>query len=346
MSGSSQLPAVGTPTVFGGSASAGPDDRLTTVAEVAAVVGNRSTEGSGNGSTHTVAGMQRAFMHAFGEMSAAAAAAESRPQPTPYPNLETELRAALDTVRCENLHFRARLEHNTTWITGLQMTVEQQLAANAELKEAIAEKSELIAGLQLDLNNARVLLKEAAGEGDELKECLVTSQGLQLDLHNARVLLTEASDEGDELQVADSGTDSRHPHLALDAMHQPQPPPFANLESALTAKVAELETECLERAPWMIATNKRMNAAIAGLQQARDKVLQQSEWIDGLRLDNSELRENLTDSEVGRDTLYVRLNEMTVMLDQRDATIEALTKELKFVKELNSRLGAQQVKHM
>ena len=96
----------------------------------------------------------------------------------------------------------------------------------------------------------------------------------------------------------------------------------------------------------MIATNKRMNAAIAGLQQARDKVLQQSEWIDGLRLDNSELRENLTDSEVGRDTLYVRLNEMTVMLDQRDATIEALTKELKFVKELNSRLGAQQVKHM
>ena len=34
------------------------------------------------------------------------------------------------------------------------------------------------------------------------------------------------------------------------------------------------------------------------------------------------------------------------MLDQRDATIEALTKELKFVKELNSRLGAQQVKHM
>ena len=96
----------------------------------------------------------------------------------------------------------------------------------------------------------------------------------------------------------------------------------------------------------MIATNKRMNAATAGLQQARDKVLQQSEWIDGLRLDNSELRENLRDSEVGRDTLYVRLNEMTVMLDQRDATIEALTKELKFVKELTSRLGAQQVKHM
>ena len=104
----------------------------------------------------------------------------------------------------------------------------------------------MIAGLQLDLNNARVLLKEASDEGDELKECLVTSQGLQLDLHNARVLLTEASDEGDELQVADSGTDSRHPHLALDAMHQPQPPPFANLESALTAKVAELETECLD----------------------------------------------------------------------------------------------------
>ena len=178
MSGSFQLPAVGTPTVFGGSASAGPDDRLTTVAEVAAVVGNRSTEGSGTGSTHTVAGMQRAFMHAFGEMSAAAAAAESRPQPTPYPNLETELRAALDTVRCENLHFRARLEHNTTWITGLQTTVEQQLAANAELKEAIADKSELIAGLQLDLNNARVLLKEASDVGDELNECLVTSQGL------------------------------------------------------------------------------------------------------------------------------------------------------------------------
>ena len=107
--------------------------------------------------------------------------------------------------------------------------MEQQLAANAELKEAIAEKSELIAGLQLDLNNARVLLREASDVGDELKECLVTSQGLQLDLHNARVLLTEASDEGDELQVADSGTDSRHPHLARDAMHQPQPPPYAHI---------------------------------------------------------------------------------------------------------------------